>query len=646
MNIKKLFSYLFLVMYILFMSTNVEAVETFTSASSIDNCNAQSYTVTDSSGVSHTNYNNGLGTCALFDSNGNPVYCLSIGLEYIGGVTFTNTNSELIDGKGMACGILKAIDAGYLSIPTDLTTDIYYFPNVSTTTQYEIQHRLWDYQFTSSSCSKEISTKDNTTNIVGTLEITPERINLTREAGSDYYKGQVTINHSNLLNGTYTIRYGGTRMQVSTSDGGATIATGTSLSAKTLYIRIPASEIETKDAFQLEFSGSYRNTKTTTTTYAIPVIRVFYPSSSYPTSNYQKLGKIGIRKYVDSDEEAVDKSLYDSVIFDVKPWGNLKIIKKDSVTGEVISGAKFKLYDSNGAVAKDIDGNTIGEKTTNSSGVITISKLPYGTYTLKETSAAAGYVDTEVTITGISINSTSVTKNVTNDKTKTIISKQDITTGQELPGAKLTILDENKKVIIDENGLAKYSWISGTEPFVIQGLPDGIYYLEEQIAPSGYAKSEMVRFEVKSGEVETKVVMKDSLNKVIFSKVDATTGKELPGAHLQILDRLQKPILDDEGNVKYLWVSTDEPHIIDGLPDGEYYLEETIAPDGYTKSEMVKFEVKNGVPTTKVVMKDSPIVPVENTASNSNLALPIVGSILLVSGAGIIGYVIIRKKKF
>ena len=95
--------------------------------------------------------------------------------------------------------------------------------------------------------------------------------------------------------------------------------------------------------------------------------------------------------------------------------------------------------------------------------------------------------------------------------------------------------------------------------------------------------------------------MKDDVTKVEISKTDITTGKELPGAKLTILDK--------DGNVVDSWVSEDKPHYIEMLPIGDYTLREETAPDGYLKAEDVKFSVKDSAEIQRVEMKDAPDTP-------------------------------------
>ena len=175
------------------------------------------------------------------------------------------------------------------------------------------------------------------------------------------------------------------------------------------------------------------------------------------------------------------------------------------------------------------------------------------------------------------------------DITKVQISKVDIATGKELPGAELTITDKDGKEID--------RWVSTDTPHYIEKLPAGAYTLTEITAPDGYAFAENVPFTVlPTGEVQ-KFEMLDDVIKVEISKVDITTNKELPGAELIITNK--------DGKEIDRWVSTDKPHYIEKLPAGEYTLTEITAPDGYDIAESIRFTVLPTGEVQTVVMKDA-----------------------------------------
>ena len=88
------------------------------------------------------------------------------------------------------------------------------------------------------------------------------------------------------------------------------------------------------------------------------------------------------------------------------------------------------------------------------------------------------------------------------DITKVQISKKDLTTKEELPGAEL--------VIKDKDGTEIERWISTNEPHYVEKMPAGDYTLTEITAPNGYKVAESIDFTVlPTGEIQT-VVMKDA----------------------------------------------------------------------------------------------------------------------------------------
>lgn len=187
-------------------------------------------------------------------------------------------------------------------------------------------------------------------------------------------------------------------------------------------------------------------------------------------------------------------------------------------------------------------------------------------------------------------------------KPSAVISKLDITTKQELPGASLKVTKDD--VVIDE-------WISTSEKHEIKDLEDGIYILTEVTAPDGYEVAESITFTVENGKVSSnEIIMYDApiSENIIISKQDATTKKELPGAKLELYK---------DGVMIDTWISTTEVHVIASPSNGTYVLKEVTAPKGYEIAESITFEVKDGkVSPNPVVMYDH--AKVEETTKGHN----------------------------
>ena len=264
-------------------------------------------------------------------------------------------------------------------------------------------------------------------------------------------------------------------------------------------------------------------------------------------------------------------------------YTKVEISKKDLETKEVLEGAQLQLLNSQGDVVAEF---------TSENKAYTISKLPVGEYTLHEVKAPKGYnlaEDVKVVIeeTGkvqeFSIYDVEKTNNVP-------ISKQDITTGEEIEGAKLELLDSKGKVI--------ESWTSTTKPHVINNLKAGTYTIREKVAPKGYLLAEDIEFTIDAeGNITGSTIMQDDYTKVEISKKDIVTSEELPGATLQVIEKSTGKVLEE-------WTSTAEPYKINKLPIGEYILREITAPDGYVRAEDVEFKVDKTGEIQRVEMKD------------------------------------------
>lgn len=331
----------------------------------------------------------------------------------------------------------------------------------------------------------------------------------------------------------------------------------------------------------------------------------------------------------------------------------VELTKSDLTTGEELPGAHLKVTDE--------DGNVVDEWVSTEEAHV-IKELVVGkTYTMTETKPADGYVTAE-SIEFTIENTMEIQKHeMKDDVTKVQISKTDITGDQEIPGAKLTILDENDQVV--------ESWTSTEEPHYVEKLPIGRYTLREEQAPKGFILTADVSFEVKdTGEIQT-VVMKDDTakGKVILNKTDKETGEPLKGVEFELRDSKGKVLetlkTDAAGHAESSLYEIAEYK--DGKFAGEkkYYLVETKTLDGYTldKTEHevvfaykddsipiveVTFDLTNDKPEVPQTTEGTPGTPSAGnpkTGDETNLWLPVV--LLAVSVSGIAGLLAARRKR-
>ena len=238
-------------------------------------------------------------------------------------------------------------------------------------------------------------------------------------------------------------------------------------------------------------------------------------------------------------------------------------------------------------------------------GCFEFTDVPFGQYIVREIESPRGYIlsDKEYAVSiaedGEVIEITAENKPVTVE-----ISKRDVY-GNELVGAEM--------VLENADGETVDKWTSDGKNHIVSKLGTGEYVLKEIAAPDGYVIATDIKFtvdvygNVTVENVDSKalsdngyplIAMVDDTTKARISKQDVTTGKELPGATLQIID--------ENGNVVEEWVSTNEAHFIEGkLTAGkEYTLKEIIAPEGYEITNGIKFTVNADGTVTEVVMYD------------------------------------------
>ena len=325
-----------------------------------------------------------------------------------------------------------------------------------------------------------------------------------------------------------------------------------------------------------------------------------------------------------------------------KSGETLKSFKKDFVYEETsLEGAEFEIYAAEDIFTPDHQVDEQGNRhviyakdtlvktvTTNKNGEAVIKDLPLGKYRVKETKAPAGFVlnpdSQEVSFIYKDQNTPEIEEKLefSNERQKVELSveKQDAETGKALKGATFGLynkeaISSGDKVVVKADTLLQEitSNEKGKAAFTLD-LPLGRYYVKELQAPAGYVSSdEILEFDAtyQGQDVKTiklKSVKKNQPTTVEVTKADITTGTELDGASMSVLDK--------DGNVIDSWTSVkDSPHVIKRLQVGKtYILREELAPYGYLRATDVEFTISDTAEVQKVKMEDE--VPVARLLVN------------------------------
>ncbi len=291
-----------------------------------------------------------------------------------------------------------------------------------------------------------------------------------------------------------------------------------------------------------------------------------------------------------------------------KPLSGLKIIKLDSVTREPLKGVEF-------TIAK-MNGEKVGSYKTDATGMIAVTNLEDGYYTVTETKGLEGYIsDKEPKTVEIKSGKPTILEVMNEPYPSLVIYKKAGNSGKPLEGVSFLVTKFNGEQIgtykTDKSGM-----------IVIEGLEEGKYLVKETETVKGYElDTEAKEVDIKYGKRTTLEVVNNPLSSVIIRKIDSVTKEGIYGVTFLLYDEHDNPlgqfVSDNEG---YVWLDRE-------LEEGKYKLRELQPAEGYLPDDVPRtIYVKSGQ-TTEITWENTPqkgqIVITKRSADyNALTALP------------------------
>jgi len=297
--------------------------------------------------------------------------------------------------------------------------------------------------------------------------------------------------------------------------------------------------------------------------------------------------------------------------------GGVVLTKEDSKTSSTLAGAVYSLYKEDGTLVQS-------DLTTDENGQISVDALEKGNYYFKEDKAPEGYESSKEQIIPFTIKGehSEIVSVLTKDQPKTdivedqegsiVLMKMDDETDYRLAGAEYSVTDSSGNFVgtitTDSMGIGH-----------MYNLKPDTYTIKETKAPAGYLLSDQT-YQV--------TISKDDLNPALitfknakdddlifddsypvklqkFDRDDMKTG--VPGAEYTLYTadgtKVETKTTDENGMIS-----------IDGLKPGDYYFQETKAPDGFDiNSDKLYFTIVSGTNTVQTVETSDPRTEGGNT---------------------------------
>ena len=262
------------------------------------------------------------------------------------------------------------------------------------------------------------------------------------------------------------------------------------------------------------------------------------------------------------------------------PLNSIVIKKADANTGEMLSGATFEVVRVTGEQSGQ-NGTVICTATTDASGVIVITGLEAGGYTVREISAPPNYIISETNMQSVNLKAdgTSIVEVLFRNHPygSILISKIDALMGTPLAGARFKVTDASGTAVGNANG--EYVTDSRGE-ILIPNVKPGAYVVTEIQAPANYAINTMPQTIQVGTDGKTYKVTFDNLpyGAIIIRKLDSVTHEPLAGAEFRVTASDGSVVGTGNGVFRTDATGTVK---IPNLHKGSYIIEEIKSPDGY-----------------------------------------------------------------
>lgn len=241
------------------------------------------------------------------------------------------------------------------------------------------------------------------------------------------------------------------------------------------------------------------------------------------------------------------------------------------------------------------DGTLHSTAVTDSEGLATFEKVPYGSYTIEEIKPLPGYVKdhtkTPITVDGTFKNPDAPIATLTNCPTELIVQKVD-QNNVALSGAQFGLFNETGELVMtavsDAEGLVRFV-----------GAAVGKYTIRELAAPEGYLLSkDVIHVTIDEGYTNSDTPLATAINrekKITCIKVD-TAGTPMPGIAFSLynastMEKVETAVSNQDGVFTF-----------SQFDYGDWIIRENAAPNGYCRMEDIRIHVGDDWTEPKPIM--------------------------------------------